>query len=46
MKNIRLGDLVAIITKNTGIKWLVEKIWGDDCGCDEGQEALNNITRK
>ena len=46
MKNIKLGDLIATITKYTGIKWIVKKIWGDDCGCDERQEALNNITRK
>ena len=38
-----VGDLVAIFTKYTGIKWVVKKIWGEDCGCDERQEKLNKI---
>lgn len=38
-----LGDLVEIITKYTGIKWLVKKIWGEDCGCDERKEQWNKI---
>jgi len=38
-----LGDIIFIITKYTGIKWLVKKIWGDDCGCDERQEILNDL---
>ena len=37
------GDIVALITKYTGIKWAVKKIYGDDCGCDERQEKLNRI---
>jgi hypothetical protein len=36
-----LGDLVAIVTKYTGIKWIVKKLYGNDCGCDERQEKLN-----
>jgi hypothetical protein len=38
-----LGDLVAIFTKYTGIKWIVKKLYGNDCGCDERQEKLNKI---
>ena len=37
------GDIVALITKYTGIKWVVKKIYGDDCGCNERQEKLNRI---
>ena len=37
-----LGDVVYLLTKYTGIRWLVKKIWGDDCGCDERQEEWNN----
>ena len=44
--NIRIGDFVEKITKATGIKWLVKKIWGDDCGCDERKDKLNNIFRR
>lgn len=40
----RLGDLVEFITKYTGIKWLVKKVVGEDCGCDERKEFLNRIT--
>ena len=39
----RLGDIVALVTKYTGIKWVVKKIWGEDCGCDERQEKLNKV---
>jgi hypothetical protein len=38
-----LGDIVAIVTQYTGIKWLVKKIWGEDCGCDQRQEQLNKV---
>ena len=37
-----LGDVVYFITKYTGIRWLVKKIWGEDCSCDERQEEWNN----
>ncbi len=46
MKYIKIGDWIAFITKWTGIKWIVKKIWGDDCGCDERQEALNEMFRR
>ena len=45
---MKLGDLIATITKYTGIKWLVNKIVIDflgykSCGCDKRQEKLNEI---
>jgi hypothetical protein len=44
--NIRIGDWIATFTKWTGIKWIVKKIWGDDCGCDERQDKLNQIFKR
>ena len=41
---MRLGDFVETITTYTGIKWIVKKIWGDDCGCEERKNKLNEIT--
>jgi hypothetical protein len=41
-----LGDLIEKITIYTGIKWIVKKIWKEDCGCDERKENLNNIKIK
>ncbi len=43
---IGLGDLVEIITRYTGIKWLVKKIWGDKCGCEERRKKWNKIKIK
>ena len=45
---MKLGDLIATITKYTGIKWLVNKIVIDflgykSCGCDKRQEKLNKM---
>tara|TARA_R100000541_G_scaffold10644_2_gene18615 strand:+ start:1069 stop:1203 length:135 start_codon:yes stop_codon:yes gene_type:complete len=41
---MRLGDLIELITKYTGIKWLVKKIFkGKDCGCEKRKEDLNDI---
>jgi len=40
---MKLGDLIELITTYTGIKWIVKKIWGYNCGCDERQEQLNDI---
>lgn len=36
-----LGDVVEIITRYTGIKYIVKKFFGEDCGCDRRQEFLN-----
>lgn len=41
---MRLGDIVYYITKYTGIRWVVKKIWGDRCGCEERQHKLNEWT--
>jgi hypothetical protein len=38
-----LGDMVEKITKATGIKKAVEFIAGEDCGCEERKERLNNL---
>lgn len=38
-----LGDLIAGVTKATGIKTAVEVITGGNCGCDKRQEKLNKL---
>ena len=38
-----LGDIVAKVTKATGIDKVVKFIAGEDCGCDERQEKWNKI---
>ena len=38
-----LGDTVAVITKATGIEALVKSLFGENCGCDVRQEALNKL---
>ena len=38
-----LGDTIEKITESTGIKRIVKTIAGDDCGCDERKEKLNNL---
>ena len=43
---MKLGNIIEKITIYTGIKWIVKKIWGDDCGCDERKENLNKIKIK
>ena len=40
---MKLGNLVEIITKFTGIKWIVKRIFGEDCGCEERKDKLNDI---
>jgi hypothetical protein len=40
---MKLGNLIEIITRYTGIKWIVKKLFGEDCGCKERQETLNDI---
>ena len=42
------GDVVEKITKSTGIKKAVKKVFdsaGLDCGCDERKTALNELLR-
>ena len=40
---MKLGDLVYYITYYTGIRWIVKKIWGKDCGCDKRRDEWNDI---
>jgi hypothetical protein len=40
---MKLGTILEKIFKFTGIAWVVEKLWGDDCGCDKRKEKLDNI---
>ena len=40
---MKLGNLIEFITTYTGIKWLVKKIWGEDCGCDDRKNKLNDV---
>ena len=44
MKNSKprgLGDKIEQFTEKTGIKKVVKKIFGDDCGCSERRDKLN-----
>jgi len=38
-----LGDTIEKITEVTGIKKVVEKVVGKDCGCNKRKEKLNKI---
>jgi hypothetical protein len=40
---MRLGDFIYYITKYTGIRWVVKKILGNDCGCDQRRDKYNDI---
>lgn len=40
-----LGDTVEKITTATGIKKAVKFLAGEDCGCDERKEKLNQMFR-
>ena len=40
---MRLGDFIYYLTKYTGIRWIVKKIWGNDCGCDQRRNKYNDI---
>ena len=40
---MKLGNLIELITTYTGIKWLVKKIWGEDCGCEDRKNKLNDV---
>jgi hypothetical protein len=42
-KSKGLGDVVDAITTKTGIKKAVHKLFGDDCGCDERKQKLNEL---
>ena len=38
-----LGDSIEKITEWTGLKKLVKSIFGEDCGCDERKQKLNQM---
>tara|TARA_R110002050_G_scaffold6857_2_gene27589 strand:- start:695 stop:1060 length:366 start_codon:yes stop_codon:yes gene_type:complete len=38
-----LGDTVKKVFKATGVDKVAKFVLGDDCGCDERQEALNKL---
>lgn len=40
--NRGLGDVIDKVTTATGIKNIVKKIVGEDCGCNERKARLNN----
>ena len=37
------GDLVEMVADKTGIKSLVEKVAGKDCGCNKRRDILNKL---
>jgi hypothetical protein len=39
---MKVGTLLEKIFKAVGIQWIVKKIWGDDCGCSERRDYLDN----
>lgn len=41
-----LGDIVEKVTEKTGIKALVKKVAGDDCGCDKRKDGLNKFSKE
>jgi len=43
MSSKGLGDDIKKFTDKTGLSKVVKKIFGDDCGCAERQEKLNNM---
>jgi len=42
----KLGDAVEAVTTATGIKAIVKHMVGEDCGCDERKEKLNEWGNK
>lgn len=40
---MKLGTTLEKIFRITGISWIVKKIWGEDCGCEERKQKLDNI---
>ena len=44
-KSEGLGDTIEKITEATGIKSAVKWLAGDDCGCEERKNKLNNLFR-
>ena len=36
-----IGDTIEEILQKSGIKYVIHKTLGEDCGCDERKEKLN-----
>jgi len=43
MKSKGIGDSVEKVLKATGIDKVAKKILGEDCGCDERKQKLNQM---
>lgn len=43
---MKIGTLLEKIFKATGIQWVVKKIWGEDCGCEERRDKLDNYFKR
>lgn len=43
---MKLGTLLERVFKITGIKWLVKQIFGEDCGCEERRDKMDNFNFK
>jgi hypothetical protein len=42
-KSVGLGDTIEKLTTRTGIKKIVKKVVGEDCGCDGRKDKLNKL---
>lgn len=38
-----LGDAIEAVTEATGVKAVVEKVVGKDCGCGKRRDKLNQM---
>lgn len=38
-----LGDAIEAVTEATGVKTVVEKVVGKDCGCGRRRDKLNKM---
>ncbi len=45
-KSLKVGDTIEKITEATGIKNVVKKVFGDNCGCEERKQKLNKLFSK
>ena len=43
MESKGLGDTIEKITTTTGIKKVIHKIAGEDCGCNKRKNILNKV---
>lgn len=43
MESKGLGDSIAKVTQATGIDKVVKAVVGEDCGCKQRQEKLNQL---